>query len=341
VDRTQALPPEPEPLEVVRTPAGLALRGSQLVLDPRGRSALGFLASAHTGKAELPERVIATPATLALLEATQPGKLSRSAPLPSNPGHSFSLGAVRITLLSSGCVRGSAFLRAEQDGKVVVWGADVGGSGARAPKTAEARAQVHCDTLILRAVHGHPRCVFPPRAELFERLLAFIDATLSDGLTPVVLAAPLGGAQEAAKLLGDRGHKLRLHPQLHRAALAYEKLGVPFQDLEIFEGPPAPGEVVIVPYGARVGRRGPIGAHRAVLLSGRAVEEGICERSAVDLALPISDHAGFDELVELAVQSEARRVITFEGFASELAEALQKEGIEAHALGAEVQLELF
>jgi hypothetical protein len=157
----------------------------------------------------------------------------------------------------------------------------------------------------------------------------------------VVLAAPLGGAQEAAKLLGDRGHKLRLHPALHRAALAYEKLGVQFQDLEPFEGPAAPGEVVIVPYGARVGRRGPIGAHRAVLLSGRAVEEGICERTAVDLALPISDHAGFDELVELALQSDARRVITFEGFASELAEALRAKGLEAHALGAERQLELF
>ena len=332
---------ELEPLEALRSPVGLVLRGTQLVLDPRGRSPLGFLASAHASRADLPERVIATPATLALLEATQPGRLARSAPLPSLPGHSFSLGTQRISLLSSGCQRGSAFLRAEQDGKVIVWGADVGGSGARAVKTAEPRAAVHCDTLILRAVHGHPRCVFPPRGPLFEQLFAFVDQTLKDGLTPVVLAAPLGGAQEAAKLLGDRGHKLRLHPALHRAALAYEKLGVTFQDLEPFEGPAAPGEVVIVPYGARVGRRGPIGAHRAVLLSGRAVEEGICERAAVDLALPISDHAGFDELIELALESDARRVITVEGFATELAEALREKGLEAHALGAERQLELF
>jgi putative mRNA 3-end processing factor len=330
-----------EPLEAVRSPAGLLLRGTQLVLDPRGRSPLGFLASAHTSRAELPERVIATTATLSLLEATQPGRLVRSAPLPALPGQAFSLGSHRFSLLSSGCLRGSAFLRAEQDGKVVVWGADMGGSGTRAVKTAEPRAAVHCDTLILRAVHGHPQCVFPPRGPLFEQLFAFVEGTLKDGLTPVVLAAPLGGAQEAAKLLGDRGHKLRLHPALHRAALAYEKLGVVFQDLEPFEGPPAPGEVVILPYGARAGRRGPVGAHRAVLLSGRAVEPGICERAGVELALPISDHAGFDELVELALQSDAQRVITVEGFAAELAEALRERGLEAHALGAERQLELF
>jgi hypothetical protein len=46
-------------------------------------------------------------------------------------------------------------------------------------------------------------------------------------------------------------------------------------------------------------------------------------------------------LVELALQSDARRVITVEGFAAELADALREEGLEAHALGAERQLELF
>ena len=330
-----------EPLEGVRTPSGLLLRGTQLALDPRGRSPLGFLSSARLGRTALPERVVATGPTLALIEALTPRLLSNSAPLPAQPGKPFALGPLKLTLHHAGCVLGSAWLRCEQEGKVVVWGADLGGSGTRAPRTAEPREQPRCDTLILRAVHGHPRYVFPPRDELFARLEEFVQQTLADGLTPVVLAAPLGGAQEAAKFLGDRGHRLRLHPAIHRSALVYEKLGVGFQDLESFESAAAPGEVVIVPYGARVGRRGPIGAHRAVLLSGRAVEEGVAERAAVDLALPLSDHAGFDELIELAERSGAKRVLTVDGFAAELAAELRARGMDAYALGAERQLELF
>ena len=330
-----------EPLEAVRTPSGLLLRGTQLALDPRGRSPLGFLSSARASRAALPERVVATAPTLALVEAAAPGLLSRSAPLPAQLGKPFALGPLKLTLHAAGCVLGSAWLRCEQDGKTVVWGADLGGSGTRAPRTAEAREPVRCDTLILRAIHGHPRYVFPPREGLLARLEQFVEETLADGLTPVVLAAPLGGAQEAAKFLGERGHKLRLHSSIHRNALVYEKLGVTFQDLEPFEAAATPGEVAIIPYGARIGRRGRIGAHRAVLLSGRAVEADIAERAAVDLALPLSDHAGFDELIEIAQGSGARRVLTVDGFAAELAQELRARGVDAYALDAERQLELF
>ena len=332
----------PEPLEAVRTTEGLILRGTQLALDPRGRSPLGFLANARQVRTSLPERLIATARTFALLEAGTPKLLAKSAPLPAQLGKPFALGPLKLTLHAAGSVLGSACLRCEQEGgKIVVWSADLGGSGARAPQTAEPREVPRCDTLVLRAIHGHPRYVFPPREGLFARLDEFVQQTIADGLTPVVLAAPLGGAQEAALFLGARGHKLRLHPAIHRAALVYEKSGVVFQDLELFDGPAAPGEVVVIPSGARVGKRGPIGAHRAVLLSGRAVEDGIAERAAVDLALPLSDHAGFDELIEVAERSGARRVLTVDGFAPELAQELRARGLDAYALDAERQLDLF
>jgi putative mRNA 3-end processing factor len=334
-------PAGPEPLEVERTAWGLSLRGTQLVLDPRGRASLGFLAHAQRTRGQLPERVIATAGTLALLEASWPKLLSRSAPLPAQYGKSFALGPVKLSLHPAGLARGSAWLRCELDGKVIAWAPDLGGTGPRAPRTAEPRAAPSCDTLVLRAVYGHPRYLFPPRAAQWALLEQFVSDALAAGQTPVVLAAPLGGAQEAVKQLGDAGHRLRLHPTVHRLCLAYEKLGVTFQDMELFEGPPAPGEVVVLPYGARPGRRGPLGAHRTVLLSGRALEEGCAARAGVDLALPLSDHAGFDELVQLALHSDARRVLTIEGFAAELAQELRARGLDACALGAERQLELF
>jgi putative mRNA 3-end processing factor len=328
------------PLEVERTPFGLSVRGTNLVLDPRGRPPLGFLAHARTARTLLPERIIATAGTLALLESANAGALAETAPLPATFGGPFTLGALKLTLLPAGHVRGSAFLRIEQEGKVIIYSGDLGGSGARASRTAEPRARIEGDVLILRATYGHPRYVFPPRAEVLGQLAKFVRSTLDDGLTPVVMAAALGGGQEAALHLGELGHKLRLHPAIHRAARIFEKQGVAFQDMEIFEGPAAPGEVVIIPYGARVGRRGPIGAHRAVLLSGRAVEENAADRAAVDLVLPLSDHAGFDELCALCESAGTERILTVHTYAAELAAELRKRGLEAAALFSEKQLDL-
>lgn len=330
----------PGPLEVERTPFGFALRGSPLQLDPRGRPPLGFLSHPRRARAQLPERLIATAGTLSLLESASPKLLQKTAPLPAGFASPFTLGAHKLTLLPAGHIRGSAFLHIETDGKRVTYAGDLGGAGSRAPRTAEPRAKIETDVLVLRATYGHPRYVFPPRAEVLERLLSFVRATLQDGMTPVLLAAPLGSAQELALFLGERGHKLRLHPQIHRAARAYENLGVSFQDLELFEGPAGPGEVVIIPHGSRVGRRGPIGAHRAVLMSGRALEENAAAQATVDLALPFSDHAGFDELCAIAKASGAERILTLQGHAKELAQALRDRGLNALELFSEKQLEL-
>src|SRR2546425_9384754 len=76
--------PAPD-LQVERTAHGLRLRGTQLYLEPVGRPQLGFLAHARGARATLPERTVATAATVALLEAAQPRALRRGAPPPPPP----------------------------------------------------------------------------------------------------------------------------------------------------------------------------------------------------------------------------------------------------------------
>src|SRR5438067_1408028 len=194
-------------LEVERAAHGLRLRGTQLYLEPVGRPQLGFLAHARRARATLPERTIATVATVALLEAAQPRALRKAAPLPAAWGKPFALGSLTLTVRPAGHVLGSAQLHCELSGRSVVYAGDLGGSGARAPATAEPREQVACDVLLLRATYGHPRYAFPPRAEVLQDLSRFVTATLRERRTPIVLAAPLGGAQEAVRHLGE--HELR------------------------------------------------------------------------------------------------------------------------------------
>lgn len=327
-------------LELERAPSGLKVRQSPLHLDARSRSALGFLAHARGARATLPERLVATASTLALLEAARPRALARTAPLPASFGQAFALAGLRLSLAPAGHILGSASLRCEKDGEALVYAGDLGGTGDRAPATAEPREPIRCDTLVLRATYGHPRLVFPPRAGVLAALSAWIDRTQAEGLVPVVLAARLGGAQEAVRHLAAEGRRLRLHPAVHKACEAYVRLGVALGPFAELSGAPRPDEVVLLPAGPRRDKRPPAFPHRTLLLTGRALDPDLATREQVDAALPLSDHAGFDQLVETALAAGALRVLTVHGFAEELALALRERGLPARALDHEAQLRL-
>jgi putative mRNA 3-end processing factor len=227
---------------------------------------------------------------------------------------------------------GSAQLRCEGVGLDLVYAGDIGGTGSRASQTAERLEQLECETLALRALYGHPRYVFPPREELLERARGFVEKSLRDGKTPVLVAAAVGAAQDLVRFLGDRGRTLRLHSTAYRACEVYVKQGVA---LKGFVPLAEEGDAVVVPPTVRLDRL-QLGEIRTCVLSGRALDG----MAGFDEAIPLSDHAGFDELVDYAVRSGARRVLAVEGHARELAQALRQRKIEAVALLEHHQLKL-
>ncbi|HEY5678257.1 MAG TPA: MBL fold metallo-hydrolase, partial [Myxococcales bacterium] len=246
-------------------------------------------------------------------------------------GQTFALGSLRLTLHPAGHVLGSAQVRCQADGLDLVYAGDLGGSGARASLTAEPQVPLTCETLALRAVYGHPRYVFPPREQLLEKVSGFVEKTLEQGKTPVLVAAALGVAQDLVRYLGAR-RTLRLHPTAFRACEVYLAQGVSLRGFVPLDGD---GDVVVVPPTVRLSRLG-LGAHRVCALSGRALD-GI---ASADEALPLADHAGFDDLVGAAVRSQARRVYTIDGHAEELAQELRRRGMDATAIREQRQLAL-
>lgn len=326
IERSAATSSQGQPLEVERAAHGLRLRGTQLYLEPLGRPPLGFLAHARSASRTLPERTVATGPTVALLEASQPRALLRSAALPAAYGKPFALGAVRLTLHPAGLVLGSAQLRCEAEGIDVLYAGDLGAS-----RTAEPREQLACTTLVLRATYGHPRYLFPPREQALAQVAAFLERTLAEGRVPVLLASPVGAAQELVAHLGPLGFTLRLHPAALRACAVYRAQGVKLPEVEGLEGPSGPRDILVLPPRQRSERivsalGKPV---RTCLLSGRALD-GVPD--GVDEALPLSDHLGQRDLIEYAVRSGARRVLTVHGFPEELALALRERGIDAAAV---------
>jgi len=328
-------------LAVERAAHGLRVRGTQLYVDPVGRTQIGFLAHARGARATLPERTVLSARTLALLESSQQRTVRKAAPLPAAFGQSFALAGLRLSLHPAGHVLGSAQIRCESvNGQVLVYAADLGGFGERAPSTPEPCERLRSDVLVLRASYGHPRFTFPARAEVLADLLAFVRAALAERRTPVVLAASLGGAQEAMRAL--EGHEVCAHPAILRAAEVYRAQGVELPDVSPL-GTVRFGQVVLLPADSRSRKRvAQIGPYRTCLLSGRAAIPGFAEKLGVDSILPLSDHAGFPDLVEYALQSGASCVQTVHGHARDLADELRRRGVDAHPIGeAHSQLELF
>ena len=58
-----------------------------------------------------------------------------------------------------------------------------------------------------------------------------------------------------------------------------------------------------------------------------------------DAAFPLSDHAGFDDLITFVERVQPRRILTLHGFAREFAQTLRSRGWDALAIGQGNQLE--
>ena len=317
--------------EVELAAHGLRVRGHPLYLEPRGRPPLGFLAHARGARPVLPERTIATAATVRILQAAQPRALRRTAALPAGYGQPFALGGLRLTLHPAGHVLGSAQVRCEGIGIDLVYAGDLGGSGERASQTAESREQLECEALALRAHYGHPRFVFPPREEALAQADRFVEKALRERKTPVLVAAALGAAQDLVRHLGTR-RRIRLHPTAYRACEAYAQHGIALTNFVRIE---EEGEAVLVPPTVRIDRLR-VAEPRVCVFSGRALEAV----AGVDEAVALADHAGFDELIEYALRSGARRVFTIDGHAEELALELRRRGLQAMAIREHRQLRL-
>ncbi|MCX7869700.1 MAG: hypothetical protein N2322_07085, partial [Terrimicrobiaceae bacterium] len=102
----------------------------------------------------------------------------------------------------------------------------------------------------------------------------------------------------------------------------------------------AAGHVVIAPPGASSGRAlAAIRQRKSAALTGWALDPGAAFRLGVDAAIPISDHADYDELIEHVEAVGPSRVLTLHGFAADFARDLRARGIEAWALTGPDQLE--
>jgi Cft2 family RNA processing exonuclease len=303
-----------------------------LWLDASRVKDFSFVSHAHTDHATRHRRVLATPETVALLEHRR-GK-TRSTPVGYN--QPVTIKDHRVTLFPAGHILGSAQILIEGQQRLVYTG-DFKLTPGVCAQPAEVKP---CDILVMECTFGLPHYLFPPREKTRERLILFIQKALSEGMIPVVLGYTLGKGQEALKIVGDAGYEAVVHDSIYQVAKIYEKLGVTFGPFEKLTGHGVEGKVVVAPTQMRRQQlKADLGRFRAVYLTGWGLDPGRRFALGVDLVLPLSDHADFNELVAYVKQANPRKIYTVHGF-PQFAAHLRDLGFDARHFP-EKQLELF
>jgi Cft2 family RNA processing exonuclease len=244
-------------------------------------------------------------------------------------------GGLRLTTFPAGHCLGSAMLLAEDGQQSLLYTGDFKlGESA----TAAQAETPHADVLVIESTYGHPDYRLPPRRQVLEQLFGIVREALAEGAVPVIQAYALGKGQEVTRLLTAEGIPVLQHRDIFAVSQVYEACGVSLGQYERLTGKVEPGWAVIVPPG--VGRLERLGRQVRIAVTGWAVDPRMKYRLGVDRAVPLSDHADFDELFEAIARIKPRVVYCTHGPES-FVDLLLDAGYDAHLLGGHHQKRLF
>ena len=314
---------------------GVCLPRAGLWLDPWDARDFAFVSHAHSDHTARHQRILCTEPTARLMQVRMGGEFAAFETLAYREKKAFDDWSA--TLLSAGHILGSAQLYFESGEGSLLYTGDF---KLRPGLSSQPAASDHAETLIMETTFGLPRYQFPPTAEVLAAVVKFCIEAIEDGETPVLLGYALGKAQEILAALTGAGLPIMLHGAVEKITRVYEEFGATFPPYVTYDATTAAGHVLICPPGANGSRMlAKIKPRRVAMLTGWAVDAGAIHRLQVDAAFPLSDHAGYDDLLRHVEAVNPQRVLTLHGFAQEFARDLRARGIEAWALTGTNQLE--
>jgi putative mRNA 3-end processing factor len=313
---------------------GIRIVGSELYLDAKKKSPLSFVSHAHSDHVRRHDRIIATPATISLIN--QRHRKTNAVALEYH--QPYQIDDFEIELIPSGHILGAAQILVQQDGFKLIYTGDFKPGKNQTADPLEVR---QADILIMESTFGAPEFVFPREWETIERLTKFIDKCFQSGIVPVVMGYATGKSQEALKILGDLDYQVSIHSSIAQIVAVYEQHGVEFKNYQIYQGEDLRERVLLIPpHLARSHSVEKIWRTRKLILTGWAVQPGAKYRYNADEALVMSDHADFNQLIEFVHQVQPEKVFITHGYDS-FVYYLRKEGFKAGLLEETPQLSLF
>jgi Cft2 family RNA processing exonuclease len=309
---------------------GLKLTTADLAIDFRRRQPRAFVSHAHSDHMARHELALCTPETAALYQLRLGPRRTQAMPYRQP----LEWAGVRLTTFPAGHCFGSAMLLAEDGERSLLYTGDF---KLRRSLTAAAAELPHADTLVIESTYGDPAYRLPPREETIAEFITLVRRTLAEEKTPVIQGYVLGKSQEVTRILTSHDIPVLQHGAIYEVSRKYEELGCALGRFELFRGAAKPGWAVIMPVGTYPGE---IPGAVRFAVTGWAMDRGAKFRLGVDHAIPLSDHADYDELLE-AIDCVAPREIYCTHGPESFVDRLLDLGYNAYVLGKAKQGRLF
>jgi putative mRNA 3-end processing factor len=323
-----------KPTDLLRpTPAGLCCIPGDFVIDPVRPVPRAVITHGHADHARPGHRaVLATKETLAIMAARY-GEDYAETSQAVGYGETVSYNDVAVTLVPAGHVLGSAQIVLRWKGLTVVVSGDY---KRRRDPTCPPFEPVPCDVFISEATFGLPVFRHPDDAGEISKLLKSV-AQFPER-AHLVGAYALGKAQRLICLLREAGYDktIYVHGALAKLNALYEAHGVML-------GPLAPatdggtnklvGEIILAPPDAiaeRWSRR--FADPLPIFASGWMRVRARARQRHVELPLVISDHAGWDELIDTFREINPAEIWLTHGEEDALLRWAAINGVKARAL---------
>jgi hypothetical protein len=328
---------------------GVHLHDTNIACDSLGAAGeLAFISHAQAlgpFGARLPQKrfgrqeVLATETTLALLGKV--GARLRKNALPAIFGRPFALGEVRVELLSAGSLPGAASLLVDSGGPRLLYAGTVR-CGRPALGAAPAEVQM-ADAVCVEGTFGRPIYTLPDPEEALAAVTGFVEGCTAAGAAPVLLTPPFSTAMDVAVRLAGAGVALRGHRVIVAAAAAHRQAGVAdIPAIARFAGKLGRGEALLwPPEGRSAPLLGRLERARFAFVSGFSLDPVALGQMRADVAIGLSNQAGYPDLLGYIAACGATEVAVHRGYAEELAADLRQRGLRAYALGPPRQLDLF
>lgn len=318
-------------------PEGLYCAPANCYIDPHHPVQRAVITHGHADHARSGHgEVFATPETIEIMR-------SRYSDVSVNGGVSLKYGqradlgnGVTLWLASAGHILGSAQAVLEYDGQRVV----VSGDFKRHPDpTCLPFEVVPCDVFVTEATFALPVFKHPPIEYEIDKLIRSME--IFTDRTHLVGVYALGKCQRVMLALRAAGytHPFYIHGALKKLTELYQTFGFDFgewqlvSEIGVKDRNILRGKIVLCPPSAladRWSRRMP--NPLPTMASGWMQIRARARQSRAEMALIVSDHADWDDLIETSLATGAPDIWITHGRVEALQYALEQRGVNAKAL---------
>jgi putative mRNA 3-end processing factor len=249
-------------------------------------------------------------------------------------GEPVSINGVRVSLHPAGHILGSAQVRIEHRGEVVV----VSGDYKTEPDpTCTPWEPVRCDTFVTESTFGLPIYRWPSQESVFEEVNRWWRGNAEAGRASLILGYSLGKAQRILAGLDPSIGPIFTHGAVEKLTDAYRLSGVdlpPTTHVSTVErGASWAGAMIVAPPSADATpwtRR--FGALSNAFASGWMRIRGTRRRRALDRGFVLSDHVDWPSLIAAIDATGADDVWVTHGYSAQVVRWLRERGREARVL---------